>query len=270
MKRWLWFITLGLIAGVALASFISRDPGYALLQLAGYRLETSVAALVLAAMALFVFIRLLGRLVRILVGVVPGFGRWLGKRKEEQNLELIQSSLDDALAENIAGLASKIGKLEKSSWHSESRAKHIRQWLLVRQVRTSQKPSQLKKMWSKVAASDKADVALRAEYATRLCQLGATDDVDAVLLETAKSSWHDALTGVLSNHQPKNAEQLLERLTKLASSDKSGAASVAVALLTANTLEGSAGDALLIEAHKTQASEHLLRALGARRLGQGA
>ena len=48
MKRWLWVITAGLVVGVALASFISRDPGYALLQVAGYRLETSLVALILA------------------------------------------------------------------------------------------------------------------------------------------------------------------------------------------------------------------------------
>ena len=80
MKRWLWLITAGLIVGVALASFVSQDPGYALLQVAGYRLETSMVALALAAVGLFIVIRLVGWLVRITVGVVPGFGRWLGKR----------------------------------------------------------------------------------------------------------------------------------------------------------------------------------------------
>ena len=266
MKRWLWFITSGLIAGVALASFISQDPGYALIQVAGYRLETSLAALVLVAAGMFILLRLAGRLVRLVVGVIPGFGRWLGKRKEEQNLELIQSSFDDVLNGNVTALAGKAAKLEKSSWHSESRAKQLRQWLLARQMRSSQKPSQLNKIWSKAAASDKADIALRVEYITRLYQLGATSDVDVVLLESAKSSWQDALNSVLAVHQPKNAEQLLERLTEVAASEKSGAASLAVTLLKAWALEGDAGDDLLIEAHKKQASEHLIKALGIRRL----
>lgn len=266
MKRWLWVITAGLIAGVALASFISRDPGYALLQVAGYRLETSLVALILAATALFIFMRLAGRLVGGILGVVPGLGRWLGKRKEEQNLELIHASLDDALAEDTVGIASKVGKLEKSSWHSESRAKRIKQWLLLRQIRSSQKPAQLNKIWSKAAASDKADVALRVEYIARLHQLGATNDVDVMLLESAKSSWQDALNGVLAVYQPKNAEQLLERLTHFAATEKNGAASLAVTLLKANALAGDAGDDLLIEAHKKRASEHLIKALGVRRL----
>lgn len=266
MKRWLWFITAGLISGVALASFISRDPGYALLQVAGYRLETSLVALILAAIASFIFMRFAGRLVGGILGVVPGLGRWLGKRKEEQNLELIHVSLDDVLAENTMGIASKVGKLEKSSWHSESRAKRIKQWLLLRQIRSSQKPAQLNKLWSKASASDKADGALRAEYVTRLHQLGATNDVDMVLLESAKFSWQDALNGVLAIHQPRNAEQLLERLTQIAVTEKSGPASLAVTLLKAGALEGDAGDDLLIEAHKKQASEHLIKALGVRRL----
>ncbi len=266
MKRWLWFITAGLIVGVGLASFLSRDPGYALLQAGGYRLETSLVALALFAVGLFVVLRLVGRLVRLVAGLIPGFGRWLGKRKEEQNLELIQSSLDDVLVENAAGLASKVAKLEKSSWQSDLRTKQLRRWLLVRQIRASQKLAQLNKVWSKAAVSDKADEALRVEYITRLHQLGATNDVDVMLLESAKSSWQDALNGVLAVYQPKNAEQLLERLTKIAASDKNGVASTAVTLLKAHALEGDAGDDLLIDAHKKHASEHLIKALGLRRL----
>ena len=266
MKRWLWFITAGLIVGVGLASFLSRDPGYALLQAGGYRLETSLVALALFAVGLFVVLRLVGRLVRLVAGLIPGFGRWLGKRKEEQNLELIHASLDDVLSENVTALAGKVAKLEKSSWHSETRAKRIKQWLLLRQIRSSQKPAQLNKIWSKAAGSDKADVALRVEYITRLHQLGATNNVDVMLLESAKSSWQDALNGVLAVYQPQNAEQLLERLTQVAATEKSGAASLAVTLLKAGALEGGAGDALLIDAYKTQPSEHLVRALGIRRL----
>ena len=78
MKRWLWLIATGLIVGVALASFVSRDPGYVLLQVGGYRLETSLVALFLAVVGLLILLRLVGQLVRIILGVVPGFGRWLG------------------------------------------------------------------------------------------------------------------------------------------------------------------------------------------------
>ena len=49
-----------------------------------------------------------------------------------------------------------------------------------------------------------------------------------------------------------NAEQLLERLTQVAATEKSGAASLAVTLLKAGALEGDAGDDLLIEAHQKQ------------------
>lgn len=266
MKRWLWLITTGLIVGVALASFVARDPGYVLLQVGGYRLETSLVALFLAVVGLLVLIRLVGQLVRTILGVIPGFGRWLGRRKEEQNLELIHSSLDDVLSENTAGVVSKVAKLEKSSWQSELRTKQLRHWLFVRQIRASQKSSQLKKIWSNVAVSDKADGALRVEYVSRLYKLGASKDVDLVLLETAKSSWYDALNGVLAVHQPNSAEQLAERLTKIAATQQSGAASLALTLLKAHALAGDAGDNLLIEAHKKKASEHLITALGARRL----
>lgn len=266
MKRWLWLITTGLIVGVALASFVARDPGYVLLQVGGYRLETSLVALFLAVVGLLVLIRLVGQLVRTILGVIPGFGRWLGRRKEEQNLELIHSSLDDVLSENTAGVVSKVAKLEKSSWQSELRTKQLRHWLFVRQIRASQKSSQLKKIWSNVAVSDKADGALRVEYVSRLYKLGASKDVDLVLLETARSSWYDALNGVLAVHQPNSAEQLAERLTKIAATQQSGAASLALTLLKAHALAGDAGDNLLIEAHKKKASEHLITALGARRL----
>lgn len=269
MKRWLWFITAGLVAGVALASIISRDPGYALLQVSGYRLETSVVALILAVLGLLMALRLCIRLVGTLVGVVPGVGRWLGKRKQEQNLELIQSSLDDALADDAMSLESKASKLEKSSWYSESRAKQMRRWLLKGQIRSSQKASQLNKIWSKAAASDRDDMSLKAEYVTRLYQLGAVNDVDAVLMETAASTWHDALNGIIAVHRPKNAEQLLERLTTISATDKSKVITRAIALLHASALDDESCETLLIEAHKKQASEHLIMALGARRLHRG-
>ena len=185
MKRWLWLAIAGLFLGVIIASFLSRDPGYALLQVNGYRLETSLVALVLAGTGLFVFLRLIGRLARIALGIFPGFGRWLGKRREEQNLELIQSSLDDVLSEDTASLLTRVGKLEKSSWHSESRAKQLRQWLLTRQIRASGRASQLNKIWSRAQAADKAETPLRVEYISRLYQQGATNDVDVVLFETA-------------------------------------------------------------------------------------
>ena len=70
---------------------------------------------------------------------------------------------------------------------------------------------------------------------------------------------------VLAVYQPKNAEQLLERLTQVAATEKSRAASLAVTLLKANALAGDSGDDLLIEAHQKQASEHLINALGVRR-----
>lgn len=270
MKRWLWLTIAGLIAGVVVASFLSRDPGYALLQVSGYRVETSLVALVLAVIGLYVIFRLIGRLTRVVLGIFPGFGRWLGKRREWQNLELIQSSLDDVLNENTASLLNKVGKLEKSSWHSESRAKQMRQWLLTRQIRASEKASQLNKIWSRAQAADQADTPLRVAYISRLYQLGATNDVDVVLLETAKSSWHDGLNGILAVHRPKNSEQLAERLTAIKGSDKPGAVSLGITLLKAAALEGDAGDVLLLEAYKQQASEHLAKALGARRLRQGA
>ena len=92
-----------------------------------------------------------------------------------------------------------------------------------------------------------------------------------VLLETARASWYDALNGVLAVHQPNSAEQLAERLTNIAATDEqSGAASLALTLLKAHALAGDAGDNLLIDAHKKQASEHLITALGARRLRRGA
>ena len=87
-----------------------------------------------------------------------------------------------------------------------------------------------------------------------------------MLLESAKSSWQHALNGVLAVHQPKNAEQLLDRLTQVAATEKGGASSLAVTLLKAGALEGDAGDALLIDAYKKQPSEHLITALGVRRL----
>ena len=268
MKRWLWLAIAGLFLGVIIASLLSRDPGYALLQVNGYRLETSLVALVLAGTGLFVFLRLIGRLARIALGIFPGFGRWLGKRREEQNLELIQSSLDDVLSEDTASLLTRVGKLEKSSWHSESRAKQLRQWLLTRQIRASGRASQLNKIWSRAQAADKAETPLTVEYISRLYQLGATNDVDVVLFETAKSSWHDALNGILAVHQPKNSEQLVERLTAIKGGDTGGAISLGITLLKAAALAGDAGDALLVEAYTEQASEHLAKALGARKLRQ--
>jgi len=266
MKRWLWVITLGLIAGVALASFISRDPGYALLQVAGYRLETSVVALVLVAVGLFIFIRMVGRLVRIIMGVVPGFGRWLGKRRDAQNVMLLKASLDDLLAENVDGLANKITQLERSQWHSVTRAAALREWLLLRQLRDSKKVNHVKKLWGGYTTARKPSPSLQVQFVTRLYELGAFAEVDAALLEIAEASWPDALNGVLGVHHPKNAEQLMDRLGELKVHGDRPAAEVGLVMLEAWGVDGEAGDEILAEAYRTQTSIYLLQALGTRRM----
>ena len=91
-----------------------------------------------------------------------------------------------------------------------------------------------------------------------------------VLVETAKSSGYEACNSVRAVHQSNSAKKVADRLTSIAATEESGAASLALTLLKAHALAGDAGDNLLIDAHKKQASEHLIRALGPRRLRHGA
>lgn len=64
MKKGFVLILLALVAGAGLAVQLSRDPGYILIVYGNYTFETSLFALIIAVLIIYVVLKLLFSLLR--------------------------------------------------------------------------------------------------------------------------------------------------------------------------------------------------------------
>ncbi len=99
MIRWFFLPAAALLLGSLIAANLGDDPGYVLIQIAGYTLESSVAGLVLLAAASIAVVMLVTRLV---VGSVKLPGK-LGGMLQERRLQLARTQLRKGLTELAAG-----------------------------------------------------------------------------------------------------------------------------------------------------------------------
>ncbi len=94
MRRQVWLILGGLAAGVALVSLLAFDAGYVLIQFAHHRLETTLVAAGIALFLLLWIVRVSFRFLSAILGLGPGFGRWLEKKARRQSVCLVARNLD--------------------------------------------------------------------------------------------------------------------------------------------------------------------------------
>ena len=262
MRGPLLLVILGLTAGVALVSVLAQDPGYVLLQRGDYRVETTVVALGIMAVIFVLAGRLVYRVLVALLGIAPGVGRWLEKRKENRESELVRESFTDVLAGRDAAFNQKLGKLERVSWFSEVYLKEARDWVFTRQLATAQKHDKLKRLWQNAAAHQKHDPVFTALYAGHLLRVGASSDVEAQLLGLADKGWPVEATAVLAQLRVSKPDTLISKLTKLAETTPSGDAATGLVIAKAQAMAGDQGRQLLTDYYATHRSTGVVTALG--------
>ncbi|MEE3018654.1 MAG: heme biosynthesis HemY N-terminal domain-containing protein, partial [Pseudomonadota bacterium] len=92
MRRQVWLILGGLAAGVALVSLLAFDAGYVLVQFGQYRLETTLVAAAIALFLLLWIVRVSFRFLSAILGLGPGFARWLEKRRGDKASALLRET----------------------------------------------------------------------------------------------------------------------------------------------------------------------------------
>ena len=262
MRGPLLLVILGLTSGVAFVSVLAQDPGYVLLQRGDYRVETTVVALGIMAVIFVLAVRLVYRVLVALLGIAPGVGRWLEKRKENRESELVRESFTDVLAGRDAAFNQKLGKLERVSWFSEVYLKEARDWVFTRQLATAQKHDKLKRLWQNAAAHQKHDPVFTALYAGHLLRVGASSDVEAQLLGLADKGWPVEATAVLAQLRVSKPDTLISKLTKLAETTPSGDAATGLVIAKAQAMTGDQGRQLLTDYYATHRSTGVVTALG--------
>ena len=243
-------------------SVLAQDPGYVLLQRGDYRVETTVVALGIMAVIFVLAVRLVYRVLVALLGIAPGVGRWLEKRKENRESELVRESFTDVLAGRDAAFNQKLGKLERVSWFSEVYLKEARDWVFTRQLATAQKHDKLKRLWQNAAAHQKHDPVFTALYAGHLLRVGASSDVEAQLLGLADKGWPVEATAVLAQLRVSKPDTLISKLTKLAETTPSGDAATGLVIAKAQAMTGDQGRQLLTDYYATHRSTGVVTTLG--------
>jgi uncharacterized protein HemY len=262
MRGPLLLVILGLTAGVALVSVLAQDPGYVLLQRGDYRIESTVVALGIMAIFFLLAFRLVYRALVALLGIAPGVGRWLEKRKENRESELVRESFTDLLARRDAAFNRKLGKLERVSWFSEIYLKEARDWVFTQQLATAQKRDKLKRLWQSADARQKHDSVFGALYAEHLLRVGASSDAEAQLLGLADTEWPVEATAVLAQLRVSKPDTLISKLTTLADNKPSGDAATGLVIAKAQAMSGDQGQQLLIDYYARHRSADIVTALG--------
>jgi hypothetical protein len=197
-----------------------------------------------------------------LLGIAPGVGRWLEKRKENRESELVRESFTDVLAGRDVAFNQKLGKLERVSWFSEVYLKEARDWVFTRQLATAQKRDKLKRLWQSASTHQKHDPVFTALYAGHLLRVGAASDVEAQLLGLADKGWPIEATAVLAQLRVSKPDMLISKLTKLTETAPSGDAATGLVIAKAQAMSGDQGQQLLTDYYATHRSADIVTALG--------
>ena len=148
MRRQVWLILGGLAAGVALVSLLVFDAGYILVQFGQYRLETTLVAAGIALLLFLWILRASVRFLSVILGLGPGLGRWLEKRREDNASALLRETLVAMFDERTETVLQRLPKLMKDDLFSNTERAKADVWLLKRQLEATVKPTQLKRLWN--------------------------------------------------------------------------------------------------------------------------
>jgi uncharacterized protein HemY len=262
MRRQIWLILGGLVAGVALVSLLAFDAGYVLVQFAHYRLETTLVA---AGIALFLFLWILRasfRFLSVILGLGPGLGRWLEKRREDKASALLRETLVSMFDERTGNVAQQLPKLMKGDLFSHTERAKAEAWALKRQLEATTKPDQLKRLWSGAKAELKQAPEMSAHYAGQLCRLGRSKEAELELQALSKRTWTASATHALAQINLNDAPSMVNALTELSGNRSANDVANGLVIAKAQLLPKSDAEKTLIEHYGKQPAPYLVTALG--------
>ena len=262
MQRQVWLNLGGLAAGVALVSLLAFDAGYVLVQFGKYRLETTlVAAGIVLFLSLWI-VRASYRLLSVILGLGPGFGRWLEKRREDKASALLRETLVAMFDEHTDTVVQRLPKLMKDDLFSHAERSRASKWVLKRQLEATTKPNQLKRLWRGATAELKQAPEMSAHYASQLCRLGCFKEAELELRALSKQSWTATATHTLAQINLEDVPAMVNALTEL--SDNRNAEDVANGLVIAKAqlLPKNDAEKTLIEHYGKQPASSVVTALG--------
>ena len=262
MRRQVWLILGGLAAGVALVSLLAFDAGYVLIQFGQYRLETTLVAAGIALFLLLWIVRVSFRFLSAILGLGPGVGRWLEKRREDKASALLRETLIAMFDERTDTVVQRLPKLMKGDVFSSTERANADVWVLKRQLEATAKPDQLKRVWSGAKVELKQAPEMTAHYASQLCRLGRSKDAELELQALSKRGWTASATHALAQINLDDAPSMVNALTEL--SGNRSATDVANGLVIAKAQLLPKGDAekTLIEHYGKQPAPFVVTALG--------
>ena len=262
MRRQIWLSLGGLAAGVALVSLLAFDTGYVLIQFAQYRLETTLVAAGIALVLLLWVVRASFRFLSVILGLGPGFGRWLEKRREDKASALLRETLVAMFDERTDTVVQRLPKLMKFDLFSDAERANADVWVLKRQLEATTKPDQLKRLWSGAKAELKQSPDMSAHFAIQLCRLGRAKEAELELQTLSKRSWTASATHALAAINLDDAPSMVNALTELSGSRSANDVANALVIAKAQLLPKSDAEKTLIELYGKQPAPYLVTALG--------
>ena len=215
MRGFLALVLVGAALGAGLIAMMINNPGYALIVLAGYRLEASPYALILLVAAATLLVFFLLRFISQLLGVLPGISQWWRHRRQRQEQDQVRNALLELIEERYDAFDVSIPKLQGSGWLSESAALTAQRTSLRRKLTAAGKPDQLKKIWRNASQVFKSEPSVQLVYAQSLARVGAQPDAEKVLLDLAGRGWSQAATDLMCTWTLDDPRTLLTRLEAL-------------------------------------------------------
>ena len=262
MRRQVWLILGGLAAGVALVSLLAFDAGYVLVQFGQYRLETTLAAAAIALFLLLWIVRVSFRFLSAILGLGPGFGRWLEKRREDKTSALLRETLSAMFEERTDTLVQRLPKLMKADLFSSTERARADIWVLKRQLEATAEPDRLKRLWSGAKADLKQAPEMTAHYASQLCRLGRSKEAELELLSLSKRAWTASATHAMAQINLDDAPSMVNALTELSGNRSANDVANGLLIAKAQLLPKSDAEKTLIEHYEKQPAPFLVIALG--------
>ena len=262
MRRQVLLILGGLAAGVALVSLLAFDAGYILVQFGQYRLETTLVAAGIALLLFLWILRASVRFLSVILGLGPGFGRWLEKRREDKASALLRETLVAMFDERTETVLQRLPKLMKDDLFSNTERVKADVWVLKRQLEATVKSDQLKRLWSGAKAELKQAPEMTVHYASQLCRLGRSRDAELELQALSKRAWTASATHALAQINLDDAPSMVNALTELSGSGRANDAANGLVIAKAQLLPKSDAEKTLIEHYGKQPAPFVVTALG--------
>lgn len=208
MRLWRWVLLLLLVA--ALAAFgwhwVAADPGYVLVRLRGWRLQTSLVVAIVVLLLAWAVISLAWRLIRWPFGALDKRRRRVGTQRMAQGLVALHEGRHGE-AERALGRAARHSPLRSAALLAAADAAR-RRGATERALETLDE------------ASQQTPQAARVLRARTLREAGRQDEAMTLLAPEADSGrlapagWREWVLATLAAHQPERARAGLEPLRK--------------------------------------------------------